>query len=95
MYGKDKQAVIKKDSEEKKKGLCNCLSGLYQEVIKKRKKDQAIVSMGEYQVTMKENAMKFAERSLTLLLGQENEHGFRKWLWEQRSRRNQLKNEQV
>ena len=28
---------------------------------------------GQYQVTMKEYAMKFAERSLTLSLGQENE----------------------
>ena len=28
---------------------------------------------GQYQVTMKEFAMKFAERSLTLSLGQENE----------------------
>ena len=50
---------------------------------------------GQYWVTMKDYTMNFAERSLTVLLGQENEHGFRKWLWEQRSRRNQLKNEQV
>ena len=78
MYGKDQKAAIKEESEKSKKGLGNCLSGQYwivkQEKKERRKISTRRLSQGAITGNNEENAMKFAERILTLsLVGQENE----------------------